>query len=159
MKKQWKPWLFITSNILTVFNFLVFISIRSMWSGIIRYTAEMVPYLLLCVIFCFAFIHTIFSINKKYPALFALFSIIINMLFLALNGFIISLTLDAWMYFVREFLYGVGFLGILFGIYCSVIYLHSRAIFQKKWFPTALFLTLLIRGRRYPYYRISCKTQ
>jgi hypothetical protein len=146
MKKQWKPWLFITSNILTVFNFLVFISIRSMWSGIIRYTAEVVPYLLLCVIFCFAFIHTIFSINKKHPALFAVFSIIINLLFLALNGFIISLTLDAWMYFVREFLYSFGFLGILLGIYCSVIYLHSRAIFQKKWFPTALFISLLFVG-------------
>ena len=146
MKKQWKPWLFFANHILTIFNLLVYISIRSMWSGIIRYTAEMVPYLLLCAISITALISVLFTINKKYPALWGIFSIIINFIFLALNGFIISLTLDAWMYFVREFLYSAGFLGILYGIYRAVLYLHKRAIFQKRWFPTALFFVLLISG-------------
>ena len=50
MKKQCRPWLFLALNILTIFNLLCYLSIRSMWSGIIRYTAEMVPYLLLSVI-------------------------------------------------------------------------------------------------------------
>ena len=90
MKKQWKPWLFFANHILTIFNLLVYISIRSMWSGIIRYTAEMVPYLLLCAISITALISVLFTINKKYPALWGIFSIIINFIFLALNGFIIS---------------------------------------------------------------------
>ena len=65
MKKQCRPWLFLTLNIITIFNLLCYTSIRSMWSGIIRYTAEMVPYILLCVIILTALIHTILSLNKK----------------------------------------------------------------------------------------------
>ena len=77
MKKQCKPWLFSTLNILTIFNLLCYISIRSMWSGIIRYTGEMVPYILLCIIVLTALAHTLLSLNKKYPLLLTiLFSII-----------------------------------------------------------------------------------
>ena len=116
MKKQCKPWLFSTLNILTIFNLLCYISIRSMWSGIIRYTAEMVPYILLCIIVLTALAHTLLSLNKKYPLLLSILFSIINLFFLALNGFIISLTLDASIYFIREFIYNAGFLGIIIGI-------------------------------------------
>lgn len=146
MKKQCKPWLFFALNILTIFNLLCYISIRSMWSGIIRYTAEMVPYLLLSVIILTALGHTLLSLNRKYPLLLAILFFIINLFFLALNGFIISLTLDASIYFIREFIYNAGFLGIIIGIYLAITYLHTHAVFQKKWFPTALFLTLLLIG-------------
>ena len=146
MKKQCRPWLFLTLNIITIFNLLCYTSIRSMWSGIIRYTAEMVPYILLCVIILTALIHTILSLNKKYPLLVTILFSLINIVFLALNGFIISLTLDASMYFIREFIYSALFLILIFGIYLAIIYLHKHAIFQKKCFPTFLFVTLLITG-------------
>ena len=146
MKKQCKPWLFSVLNILTIFNLLCYISIRSMWSGIIRYTDEMVPYILLCIIVLTALANTLLSLNKKYPLLLTILFSIINLVFLALNGFIISLTLDASIYFIREFIYNAGFLGIVIGIYLAITYLHTHAIFQKKWFPTALFLTLLLIG-------------
>ena len=47
MKKQCKPWFFITLTILAIFNLLCYFSIRAMWSGIIRYTFDAMPYLLL----------------------------------------------------------------------------------------------------------------
>lgn len=146
MKKQCRPWHFLALNILTIFNLLCYISIRSMWYGIIRYTSEMIPYILLSIIILTALGHTLLSLNKKYPLIAAVFFFIINCFFLALNGLIISLKLDALMYFLREFLYSAGFLAIIGGIYLAIIYLHTHAIFQKKWFPTFLFLTLLITG-------------
>ena len=146
MKKQCKPWLFIILNILTIFNLLCYTSIRSMWSGIIRYTTEMMPYILLSVIVLTALIHTLLSLNKKYPRLLTIIFSIIDVVFLALNIFIISLTLDASMYFIREFIYSALFLGIIFCIYLAIIYLHQHAVFQKKWFPTCLLLGLLITG-------------
>lgn len=146
MKKQCRPWLFIALNVLTIFNLLCYTSIRSMWSGIIRYTTEMVPYILLSVIVLAALIHTILSLNKKYPFLLTILFSVINIFFLALNAFIISLTLDASMYFIREFIYSTLFSGIIFCIYLAIIYLHKHAIFQKKWFPTFLLLALLVTG-------------
>ncbi len=146
MKKQCRPWLFLTLNVITIFNLLCYISIRSMWSGIIRYTAEMVPYILLAVILLSALSHTLFSLNKKYPLLFTILFSIIDFVFLALNGFIISLTLDTSIYFIREFLYNGAFLLLIGGIFYAITMLHKHAVFQKKWFPSALLLTLLLTG-------------
>ena len=146
MKKQCKPWLFLAINFITVFNLLCYISIRSMWSGIIRYTFNELPYILAAIILLSALGQTLFSLNKRYPLLISVLCGVINFVFLALNGFIISLTLDASIYFIREFMYSTGFLAIIAGIYTAIIYLHKHAIFQKKWFPTALFLTLLFTG-------------
>lgn len=151
MKKQCKPWLFISINLVTIFNLLCYISIRSMWSGIIRYTAEMVPYILLGIIALAALTHTLFSINRKYPVIFTVFYIVINVFFLALNGFIISLTLDAAIYFVREFLYSGTFLLIIGVIFWAITSLHKYSIFQKKWFPSILLLLLLMIGFFWQY--------
>ena len=117
MKKQCRPLLFIIINIVTIFNLLCYTSIRSMWSGIIRYTIEPMPYILLIIIAFCALLHTLLTINRKYPVFFAGVFVIVNLVFLALNGFIISLTLDASMYFIREFLYSGAFflvIGIIF---------------------------------------------
>lgn len=146
MKKQCKPWLFLTINFITIFNLLCYVSIRSMWSGIIRYTAEWVPYILLGVIVFAALLQTLFSINRKYHSILCILFSLINILFLALDGFIISLTLDASMYFIREFLYHGRFLLIITGIFFAIIFLHKHAVFQTKWFPSVLFLTLLFCG-------------
>ena len=146
MKKQCKPWLFLAINFITIFNCLCYLSIRSMWFGIIRYTFEALPYVLAGIIMLSSLGQTIFSLNKKYPVPFSILFSIINLFFLALNSFIISLKLDASVYFIREFLYSAGFLAIITGIYLAIIYLNKHAVFQKKWFPTALLLTLLLTG-------------
>ena len=146
MKKQCKPWIFLTLNFITVFNLLCYVSIRSMWSGIIRYTFEYVPYILLGILCFSALMQTLLTLNRKYPFFLSIIFSFINTFFLALNCFIISLTLDAAIYFIREFLYNLGFLLIIGGIYCSIIFLHKHSVFQKKWFPSILFLTLLFTG-------------
>ena len=146
MKKQCRPLLFIIINIVTIFNLLCYTSIRSMWSGIIRYTIEPMPYILLIIIAFCALLHTLLTINRKYPVFFAGVFVIVNLFFLALNGFIISLTLDASMYFIREFLYSGAFLLVIGIIFWAITSLYKHAIFQKKWFPTVLFLALLISG-------------
>ena len=72
MKKQCKAWVFITINFITIFNLLCYFSIRSMWSGIIRYTAEPVPYILLAVMILSALIQTLLSLNRKYTVVFSI---------------------------------------------------------------------------------------
>lgn len=146
MKKQCPPWLFLTLNLLTILQLLCYIAIRSMWYGIARYSAVAVPYVLLLFIIIAALGHTLLSLNKKYLLIPAIISILINLFFLTLNGVVIYFTLYAYMYFLREFLYGAGFLAIIGALYFSIMTLHDRAVFQKKWFPTALFLVLLIAG-------------
>ena len=146
MKKQCKSWLFITINLITIFNLLCYYAIRSMWSGIIRYTADAVPYVLLLVITFCALIQTFFSINKKYPLILLILFTVVDLIFLGLNGFIISITLDALIYFIREFIYSGVFLLIISGIFIAITTLHKHAVFQKKWFPTMLLLTLLFSG-------------
>ena len=64
MKKQCKPWLFLAINFITVFNLLCYISIRSMWSGIIRYTFNELPYILAGIILLSALGQTLFSLNN-----------------------------------------------------------------------------------------------
>lgn len=146
MKKQCRPWLFLALNVLTILNLLCYISIRSMWSGIIRYTAEMVPYILLAVIILAALIQTLLSLNRKYPLLLTIIFFILDFIFLTLNIFIISLKLDAAIYFIREFLYNGAFLLLIGGIFFAITTLHKHAFFQKKWFPTVLLLFLLLTG-------------
>ena len=66
MKKQCKPWLFLCSNIFLVLNLLCYFGIRSMWSGIIRYTFDSMPYILLFTLVGACIIATLMSLNKKF---------------------------------------------------------------------------------------------
>lgn len=143
MKKQCKPWMFLLLNITAVLNLLCYYSIRSMWSGIIRYTIEPLPYILLAVIFFCALVHTLYTIKRRYPVLVAVFTGIINVLFLALNAGIIAITLDAASYFIREFLYSAFFLFIIGIIYWAITRLHKYAIYEKKWFSPVLFTAII----------------
>lgn len=146
MKKQWNPWLFIVINLITIFNLLCYYSIRSMWYGIIRYTTEPMPYILFAVIILTAFINTLLTINRKHPMVIGILIVIVNLFFLALNGFIIYFTLDASMYFLRELLYSGLFLCIIGGIFWAITCLHKFSVFHKKWFPSVLLIVLLIAG-------------
>ena len=104
MKKRRKPWLFVTATVLAILNLLCYFAIRSMWSGIIRETSESMPYILLAVLVATNLGSVLFLINKRYPLLMAIWTLLIDILFLRLNGYIISETLDAYYYFIREFL-------------------------------------------------------
>ena len=76
MKKQCKPILFLATNVLLVLNLLVYFAIRSMWSGIVRYTFKPMPYILLAVLVITALVSTILSMNKKYPRVIYIWSTI-----------------------------------------------------------------------------------
>lgn len=144
MKKQCKPWIFLLLNFILIFNLLCFFSIRSMWSGIVRYTTELMPYILFATIFSYTLIMTLFSLHRKYSILIVVLAGIISVLFLVLNIFIISITLDATPYFIREFFYSLLFLILVMGVYWLITGLHKCGIYQKKWVPSILFTTILL---------------
>lgn len=146
MKKQCKPWIFITLTVLAVFNLLCYFSIRSMWSGIIRYTFHPMPYLLLLGIVVTAFGMVILTMLGKYPRFLAFIAGAVNILFLGLDAYIISLTTEASHYFIREFLYGFAFLGSLGIIIYLWFYLPKHPWFRKKWMPSFLLILLFMGG-------------
>lgn len=146
MKKPCKPWIFITVTILALFNLLCYFSIRSMWSGIIRYTFDAMPYLLLAGILVTALGTTILVMYKKYPRLPAIITGFIDILFLGLDAYIISLTTEASHYFIREFFYGIAFLGNIGILLFALFYLPKKSWFQKKWVQTLMLPVLLVIG-------------
>ena len=113
MRKKHNPWIFISLTVLTVFNLLVYFGIRAMWSGIVRYTFKAMPYYLLATIVVATLTMIALCIMKKYPKWILFIIVPINLLFLGLDAYIISLTTEAAHYFIREFLYGLAFLGIV----------------------------------------------
>lgn len=146
MKKPCKPWIFITVTILALFNLLCYFSIRSMWSGIIRYTFDAMPYLLLAGILVTSLGTTILVMYKKYPRLPAIIAGFIDILFLGLDTYIISLTTEASHYFIREFFYGIAFLGNIGILLFALFYLPKKSWFQKKWVQTLMLPVLLVIG-------------
>lgn len=146
MKKPCKPWIFITVTILALFNLLCYFSIRSMWSGIIRYTFDAMPYLLLAGILVTSLGTTILVMYKKYPRLPAIIAGFIDILFLGLDAYIISLTTEASHYFIREFFYGIAFLGNIGILLFALFYLPKKSWFQKKWVQTLMLPVLLVIG-------------
>ena len=146
MKKQTKPWFFITITILAIFNLLCYFSIRAMWSGIIRYTFDSMPYLLLAGIIVTSLGTTILVMHKKYPRFIAIIAGLVDILFLGLDAYIISLTTEATHYFIREFLHGFAFLGSIGVILLLWFYLPKQKWFQKKWMPSLMLLLLFAGG-------------
>lgn len=142
MKKQCKPYFFILMTLLTVFNLLCYFSIRSMWSGIIRYTFPAMPYLLLLGIVVTALGMVILTMLKRYPRFPAFTAMLVNILFLGLDAYIISLTTEASHYFIREFFYSFVFLGSLGIILFLWFYLPKKPWFRKKWMPSLMLLLL-----------------
>ena len=161
MKKQCKPIIFIVVNALLVFNLLCYFGIRSMWSGIIRYTFEPMPYILLIVLGTTTLGATMLSMNKKYPLIMAIWGGVVDVLFLGLDAYIISLTTEATHYFIREFSYGLLYVGIVALIIFLWTYISKKKWFQKKWMPSILLVALFIGGlflvfEITPFNSISC---
>lgn len=145
MKKK-KPLLFIIVTILTVLNLCSYFGIRSMWSGIIRYTFDAMPYILLAVLFAVTVGMILCVMNKKYPIILLILGIIVNLVFIGLDGYIISLTLEATHYFLREFAYNLLFIGGILVIVAIWILVTQKNMFKQKWMPSVLFCILLIMG-------------
>lgn len=146
MKKQSKPVIFLVMNVLLIFNLLVYFGIRSMWSGIVRYTFKPMPYILLAVLVATVLGVTVLSMNKKYPLPVTIWSGIVNILFLGLDAYIISLTTEATHYFIREFSYGLLYIGIIALLVFTATYVSKMTWFQKKWVPSVLMILLFISG-------------
>lgn len=146
MKKQCKPNFFIVMNILLVLNLLIFWSIRSMWSGIIAIAGRPVPYILMAVLAITTIATTICSMYKKYPFVLAIPASVLDVIFLILNGYMLSVTQDSWQYFIREFFYGVLFLGAIGAVIFLGFYSKNIQWLQKKWIPAFIGCILLLAG-------------
>ncbi len=154
MKKQCKPILFVLITCVTLFNLLCYFGIRAMWSGIIRYTFDSMPYILLGTLTITALGTILCIMNKRYPLLFAILAGILDILFLGLDAYIISLTTEATHYFIREFLYGLTFLSGIGLFLFSWTVLPKTKFFQKKWVPSILLCLIFVVGVFY-YFDLS----
>ncbi len=151
MKKQRKPLFFLIVTILSIFNLCCYFGIRSMWSGIIRYTFDAMPYILLAVIFFTTLGLYLCFINHFYSKIIAIVALIINLVFLGLDAYIISLTLEATHYFIREFFYNLLFLGSIALIAHIWTILPKKRILQEKWGPSVLLCILIFAGILWKY--------
>lgn len=146
MKKQCKPRTFLIVNALLIFNLLCFFSIRSMWSGIIAIAGKPTPYILLAILTITTLVTTAFSMKQKYCRFTMIWGCVWNVIFLALDGYILSITLDSLQFFVREFLYGLGFLGAIALFIFLVFYSSKIEWLQQKWVRIACFVMLFVIG-------------
>lgn len=146
MKQQCHPKIFIFFSILTIIQFLVYYSIRSMWYGIGRYTAQPVPYILLGIIFVLTLSSVLLIASNCYPRFLLWVLILADAIYLLLNSFVIYVTLSTYMYYIREFFYSAVFLGLIALIYWAINFLHKKKVFHRKWFQPALILFLLSIG-------------
>ena len=117
-----------------------------MWSGIISLTTKPVPYILCMVLAITALLTTILSMYKKRPFFIAIWGTFINILFLVLNGYMISVTLDSLYYFVHSFLSGYIFIGIIALFIFLCFYSHKINLIQQKWMPPVFLILLFVIG-------------
>jgi len=146
MKKQCKPWLFISSNVFLVLNLLCYFGIRSMWSGIIRYTFDSMPYILLFLLVAACIAATLMTLNNKFRLIPAILFFVLGLVFLGLDAYIISLTTEASHYFIREFLYGLLYLVLIALLYSFIFILPKQGFFQKKWIRSVLLVVFFSVG-------------
>lgn len=146
MKKQCSPKLFIVMNILLIFNTLIFWSIRSMWSGIIAIAGKPIPYILMVVLAITTLSVSICSLYKKRPLILSIWGCMVSVIFLGLHGYMLSVTQDSWLYFVREFMSGAIFLGTIILVTYLIFYASTIKWLQAKWFPPVAGIFLLVMG-------------
>ena len=117
-----------------------------MWSGIIRYTFDSMPYILLFTMLAACLTCTVLTLNKKYPKLPAILFALLGLLFFGLDAYIISLTTEASHYFIREFLYGFSYVVIIIILYCLIFILPKFSFFRKKWISSAFLVFAFLLG-------------
>ncbi len=146
MKKQWKPWIFVGINIFAVLNLLCYFAIRAMWSGIIRYTFDAMPYILLFTMLGACVAGTLLSLNRRFLLVPGIVLAVLGVLFFGLDWYIISLTTEASYYFVREFLYGLGYVALIAAAYCLIFVLPKWDWFRKKIVASTGLVLLFVGG-------------
>ena len=146
LKKQCKPWLFITINVFAVLNLLCYFGIRSMWSGIIRYTFDSMPYILLFTMLAACLTASLMSLHKKFYLIPGILFALLGLLFFGLDAYIISLTTEASHYFIREFLYNLFYVGIIALLYSLIFVFPKMEFFHKKWIASSVLVILFLGG-------------
>lgn len=146
MKKQCNAKLFLIVHIGLVLNLLIFWSIRSMWSGIINIVSEPVPYILMALLTLITIGTSICSLYKKHPLGLGILGCIFDIIFLGLHGYMLAVTQDSWQYFIREFLYGTAFLGIITGLVFFIFFAKEIKCLQQRWLPPVFGILLLLIG-------------
>ena len=146
MKKQCSTKVFTIMNILLILNLLIFWSIRSMWSGIIAIAGYAIPYILMAVLTLTAIVISICSLYKKRLFILAVYGWILDVIFLGLLGYMLSVTQDSWLYFTREFFYGTIFLGTVVGIVFLIFYSSNIKWLHSKWMPPVVGIGVLAAG-------------
>lgn len=146
MKKQCKPWLMIASTIFVVLNLLCYFSIRSMWSGIILYTGQPVPYICLAILTLFALSGVLGILNKKYYLIHTVLLMIAGLFFFCVDAYIISQTTEAYWCFIREFLYGALYLAVVGLLFYLIVYFHRTKETGKRWIPSVILVVIFLAG-------------
>lgn len=146
LKNQCNPWIFISINVFVVLNLLCYFGIRSMWSGIIRYTFDSIPYILLFSMLAACIVCTLMSLHKKFYLIPGILFALIGLVFLGLDAYIISLTTEASHYFIREFFYNLLYVGMIALLYCMIFVFPKLEIFKKKWFASILLVVFFVGG-------------
>ena len=146
MRKNKKKIFFMTNALIGLFNLLVYFSIRAMWSGIIRYTFNAMPYILLALLVGLVLLSGVLIIKQRYPLFISIPLMIYNLLLLGLDGYIISETTEATHYFIREFMYGLMFVGIIITITYIVSQIPKRRWFKSSFVPATLLIILFVGG-------------
>ena len=146
MKKQFNEKLYLVVHLGLVLNLLIFWSIRSMWSGIINIAGEPIPYILMALLTLITIIVSICALFKKRPFILGIIGCIFDIIFLGLHGYMLSVTQDSWMYFIREFFCGAAFLGGIALILFLAFYSANIKWLQQRWLPPVLGITILIIG-------------
>jgi hypothetical protein len=92
--------------------------------------------------------------NRKYPLSVAIWGGILDLLFLGLDAYIISLTTEATHYFIREFMYGLAYVSVIALLVFGVGYVSRMGWFQKTWIPSVLMVLFFILGL-FPVFEIN----
>ena len=125
---------------------LLFWSIRSMWSGIIAIAGKPIPYILMVVLTFTTLAVSVCSLYKKRPRSLVILGSALDVIFLGLHGYMLSVTQDSWMYFIREFFYGAAFLGAIAVIVFLIFYSATIRWLHSKWMPPVVGILLFLVG-------------
>lgn len=126
--------IFVLPIIVSLFNVLLFFSMRSMWSGIYSLTKiYLLPPLFLVLLFSLAL--TSLFLNKKFKKSINIIFLVVNLLFTLLLLGMLLIAFGAWMFILREFLVAgivLTVMGLLDLLIWKLPIKNQRGILVKK---------------------------
>lgn len=143
MKKDLKLWASVVLASLAVFNTLLYFSIRSMWSGIIAILGSSSPFIIMAIIFLLAVVSVLmlfFNYRKLLPSIIIFAA---EIFFLAVEFYIISVTFDSLIFFIREFALAFLCLALFSLIVYALFFFPKTKLFNVKWFKTLLCFVII----------------